>query len=422
MDVTITPSALRGSVPAVPSKSVAHRLLILAALADNPHEVRIESSSADIEATRACLRALRDASDAPLLDCGESGSTLRFMLPVVGALGLSARMTRRGRLPQRPLAPFDAQLAAHGMRIEEDGSDLLASGQLRGGTFVLPGDVSSQYVSALLMAAPLLSERSEVLVGMPVQSRPYVELTMRALEQFGVTVHTSKVVREGRQYESFLVEPTPLRTPESLFVEGDWSNAAFWLAAGSLEDEGLTVTGLDLASAQGDRTVLAALAAFGARIARRGDAARATRDTPRPAQLGVSAIPDLVPPLAAVAATAPGTTRLRDAGRLRLKESDRLEAVTHAINTLGGYARVEGDDLVIEGVAALTGGVVDAANDHRIAMMAAVMATHAQGPVTVTGAECVSKSYPAFWDDYARLRREGDEPLRFSSPHVPTAS
>ncbi len=403
MNVTIHPSSLSGTVSAVASKSMAHRLMILNALAECPSELVCSSTSEDIEATRHCLDVLRTSSGPCEFECGESGSTLRFLLPVVGALGKSARFHRRGRLTQRPLAPFDAQLRAHGMHIADDGDDLVVEGQLHGGSFSLPGDVSSQYVSGLLMAAPLLAEPIEVFVSAPVQSRPYINLTTQALSKFGVDVVCDRVGMGTSACERFALQPDTLRGPDRLAVEGDWSNSAFWLAAGTLEREGLTVSGLDLMSAQGDRSILAALAAFGARIARHGDAARATRDTPRAASLDISAIPDLVPPLTAVAATVPGTSRFRNAGRLRLKESDRLATICAVVNAMGGRASIEGDDLLVEGVKQITGGEVNAANDHRIAMMAAIMATHATGPTVVHGSECVAKSYPGFWEDYRLL-------------------
>lgn len=425
MDVTIHPSSLGGSIPAMSSKSMAHRLLILAALAHDPCSVAFGTASEDITATSSCLETLglgtlsssQDAfqtgsstgdpegrdREMVELDCGESGSTLRFLLPVVGALNRSATFVRRGRLANRPLSPFVEQLTQHGMCIEEDGALLKTQGKLHGGSFVLPGNVSSQYVSGLLLAAPIIGESVEIFVSTPVESRPYIELTMAALEQFGVVVACDKVGYGAHTSERFALTPEPLNAAPQYVVEGDWSNAAFWLAAGTLEHEGIAVHGLNLASVQGDRAILAALASLGARIARRGDAARATRDNPRAATFDVSSIPDLVPPLAAVAATQPGTSRLRNAGRLRLKESDRLATVTAVVNTLGGKASVAGDDLVITGVPQLCGGVVDAANDHRVAMMAAIMATHASDRVTVRGAQCVAKSYPTFWEDYERL-------------------
>ena len=413
MDATIVPSALTGLVDAVSSKSMAHRLLILAALANQPCEFVCNTTSQDIVATANCLQVLSDAvhdleqgesnRQRYEMDCKESGSTLRFLLPVACALGIPSRFERRGRLAQRPLAPLDDELRHHGVEVAERGNAVLTRGKLSPGRFVLPGNVSSQYVSGLLLAATCLREPTEIWVCTPVQSRPYITLTTHALEAFGQTTTCDKVVHKGIEYERFFLDPTGLVSPESCVVEGDWSNAAFWLAAGTMEPEGITVSGLDLNSPQGDRAVLACLAGFGARIARKGNAARATRDKPRANHIDVSAIPDLVPPLAAVAATSPGTSVLSNAGRLRLKESDRLASVCAAINSLGGNARTRGDDLVIEGVDRLHGGVVDAQNDHRIAMMGAVMATHATGVVTIRGAECVAKSYPSFWEDYASL-------------------
>lgn len=409
MNAVVAPGHLSGSIAAVASKSMAHRMLILAALADEPCDLEISTTSEDIEATQRCLDALfasatnEKGDDRVLLDCGESGSTLRFLLPVVCALGKPVRFVRHGRLAERPLFPLDVELASHGATIAEDGAALDVSGHIAADRYFMPGDVSSQFISGLLLAASIMDGPSEVWVTTPVQSRPYIELTISALAQFGQSVFCDKVEKEGMQFERFSIDPTGLRAPQKSTVEGDWSNAAFWLAAGGMEAEGLTVHGLNLASSQGDRTILAALAALGVRIARKGDAARATKDTPRAASLDVSAIPDLVPPLAALAATTPGTTALRNAGRLRLKESDRLASVSAAINALGGDARVEGDDLLITGVEELRGGMVDAENDHRIAMMAAIMATHAMQSVTITGAECVAKSYPGFWEDYAVL-------------------
>jgi 3-phosphoshikimate 1-carboxyvinyltransferase len=412
MYALVRPSHLQGAIPAVASKSMAHRALVLATFAYGHCDLVCDTTSDDIEATKGCLATiwqathglLETSTDKPaVLDCGESGSTLRFLLPVTCALGIPARFVCHGRLAKRPLAPLDEQLEHHGVSLAWEGDELVVHGKLRGGTFDVAGNVSSQFVTGLLLAAPLLDEPCEVRVGTPVESRPYIDLTLRALEQFGQHVDVDTVQDGDKAFERFSVDPALLVAPETYVVEGDWSNAAFWLAAGALEHEGLTVTGLDLASAQGDRAVLAALASFGTRIARKGDAARATRDAMRAATLDMSATPDLVPPLAAVAATTPGLTRLTGVGRLRIKESDRLASVTAAIQALGGHAHASVDSLVIEGVDRLRGGKVNAQNDHRIAMMAAVMATHAVNAVTIIGAECVAKSYPTFWDDYATL-------------------
>ena len=433
MNVTILPGALAGEVRAPSSKSEAHRLLICAALAPGVTDIDCTTTSEDIEATVRCLEALgarvartsrgfrvrpvpgTSASDnlpearrGALLDCGESGSTLRFLLPVVAALGCEARLTGRGRLPQRPLSPLYEELVAHGSELSPQGEmPLLVAGKLRAGSFTLPGDVSSQYVSGLLMAAPLLHAPVEVVVTEPVESRPYIDLTIRALERFGAEVSEARAESAGRPARAFVASaPAGLTSPGSVTVGGDWSNAAFWLAAGAVAPEGsagVAVRGVDLASTQGDRQVLAALALLGARVLRGTGGAACAPDRLTGRVIDVESCPDLVPPLAAVAALAEGTTQITGAARLRLKESDRLETVSAAICALGGSAQVTDDGLVIEGSRELAGGVVDAANDHRIAMMAAVLATRCAGPTTIVGAECVNKSYPAFFEDFAAL-------------------
>ena len=429
MDLTITPRPLGGTVRAIASKSMAHRLLICAALCPGPTTIRCATTSKDIEATIACLRSLgadierdgellrvtpiagsgatdnlRQARTHAALDCGESGSTLRFMLPVVAALGCDASLTGHGRLAERPLSPLYEELMAGGSDLSEQGTfPLRVGGRLRAGRFELPGNVSSQYISGLLLAAPLLGGPSEVRVAEPIQSRPYVSLTISALASFGVDVVETHETVGGAPHTCFVVTPsTPYRSPGTVEVEGDWSNAAFWLATGALSGE-VSVEGLDLASRQGDRAVLAALAKLGARVARTVGVASVAPGSPTGADMDVADFPDLVPPLAAVAALAPGTTRLTGCERLRLKESDRVETVVGGLAALGADIRADGDDIVIVGKPELSGGTVDAANDHRIAMMAAVAATRCAGPVTILGAECVEKSYPAFFDDYRSL-------------------
>ena len=430
MNVTIQPGALSGEIEAPSSKSEAHRLLICAAFAPGTTDIDCTTTSQDIEATIGCLNALgariartergfrvrpvpgSAASDnlpAPaqesLLDCGESGSTLRFLLPVVAALGCDARLTGHGRLPERPLSPLYEELVSHGSELGPQGQMPLAvGGKLRAGRFSLPGNVSSQYVSGLLLAAPLLRAPVEVVVTEPVESRPYIDLTISALARFGVQVTETRVTDAlGHPARAFVAEGADgLSTPGHVSVGGDWSNAAFWLAAGALGNGPVAVSGVDVNSAQGDRQILAALALLGARVVRGPEGAAAGPDHLAGRTIDVSSCPDLVPPLAAVAAVAEGTTRITGAARLRIKESDRLATVSAAINALGGHAEALDDGLVIQG-GPLVGGTVDAANDHRIAMMAAVLATRATGPTTIVGAECVAKSYPAFFEDFQAL-------------------
>lgn len=425
MKVTVNPVQLAGTIASIASKSVAHRLILLAALTNARTEIDCTTTSQDIEATIACAEALgarivrtrlgfrivgiphdiwgERPRPTRLLDCGESGTTLRFMLPIVAALGCGGSLVGHGRLKDRPLSPLYEQLVEHGAVLSPQGSfPLEVSGQLRGGTFVLPGNVSSQFVSGLLMAAPLIYDPVRIFVKEPVESAPYITMTVRALAAFGVRVTQSHETIDDHSYLLLGIPHVKLTSPQAIPVEGDWSNAAFWLAAGAVSERGVEVTGLDSMSTQGDRAILPSLALFGTRVSRTRGSAATYRENLHSIELDVSNIPDLVPPLAAVAAQAEGTTCLHNVSRLRYKESDRLKSICSAIQALGGNAYVQGDDLFIEG-ASLVGGTVDAANDHRIAMMAAVMACGASGPVTILGADCVSKSYPSFWEDYALL-------------------
>ena len=425
----ITPAPLAGTVPAIASKSMAHRIIIAAALANGVTHVICNTTCADIGATIQCLTALgakiEPACDGftvhPMpkstehgllralaggtLDCGESGSTLRFMLPVACALHADAVFTGAGRLGQRPLAPLSDELIAAGCDLEGlGGFPLRTHGRMRPGRFELPGNVSSQYISGLLLAAPLLGAESSISVTGTLESKPYVDLTLEVLSLFGVNVDVEKgATPGGLPLTVFRVPAQAYRTPGAVAVEGDWSNAAFWLCAGALGDHAVTVRGVRADSAQGDRAVSAALMLFGARGQRSAQAATIRPDRLHGIDLNAHDIPDLVPVLAAVAACADGTTHLTGCARLRIKESDRLSTTASELCALGADVRAEDDSLVIEGRTRLSGGTVDSHNDHRIAMMAAIAAIRCDGPVYITGAEAVNKSYPDFFEHYRLL-------------------
>lgn len=422
MKVTIEPSALRGTVEILPSKSHLHRLLICAALADGESLLRCQSSDGeDVIATIACLLELgasitreaeglrvvplrRDAMPKHVtLLCGESGSTLRFLLPVVAALGLRADFQLAGRLPERPLAPLDAELLRHGCRLWREGGNLLCcEGQLTHGVYALPGNVSSQYVSGLLFALPLLGGDSQLTVEGTLESANYVEMTLAAQKSYGLTI--------PRREQSFaILGGATLRASREISVEGDWSNAAFWLCAGAMPGGAMRCRGLNDNSIQGDRAVAAILSQMGARLESAGDMLTVSEGARRAVEINAAPIPDLIPALACVAAVSEGETRIKNAARLRLKESDRLAAVTKTLNALGARVRELDDGLLIEGVPQLRGGAVDACGDHRIAMMAAIAASAAQNPVCIHGAEAVRKSYPAFWQDLYALGVKGTE-------------
>ena len=382
MNITITPTKLKGSITPPPSKSYSHRALIAAALAGAGSRLTNLADSKDITATRRCLDALSAPGDEPpLLDCGESGSTLRFLIPVALALRGGARFTGQGRLMERPQKPYFDLFDEKGIFYEQKDGVLTVRGTLTPGVYRLPGDVSSQFVTGLLYALPLLSGgASEILLTSPLESRAYVDMTVEVMERFGVRVEETAdgwTVPGGQSYQ-----------PNSLAIEADWSQAGFFYAALGLGSD-LDIQGMNPQSTQGDRVIVP----YHEKLSRSGDV-----------ELDVSQCPDLVPPLAVHAAVRTGTTHIVNAARLRIKESDRLATVTATLNALGASIEEYPDSLTIHGVDALAGGVaVDCCNDHRIAMMAAVAATRCKEPITLLGAQCVAKSYPAFWEDYKRL-------------------
>lgn len=414
MNVRLSPGPWAGSVRIPASKSQAHRLLICAALGTHPVRLHLDGGSKDIEATARCLRALgaeiteerggylvrpiETVTAGPCeMRCGESGSTLRFLLPVCGALGAEAVFHMEGRLPERPLAPLDAELCAHGMTLRQEKTLLYAAGKLRSGDFALPGGVSSQFISGLLMALPRLEGESRLHVTGALQSAAYVDMTLDALRLAGV--QTSKT-EAGFQISGSQRFSLPAETE----VEGDWSSAAFALCAGAFSEHGVCVKGLDRASHQGDRAILELLRRFGAEVEETEQGVWVRKRDMRGIRVDAGQIPDLVPALAAAAARAEGRTVIENAARLRLKESDRLKTTAAMLRALGASVTEKEDGLVIEGGPRLSGGTVSACGDHRIAMAAAVAASICEGPVTVTGAEAVEKSYPRFWEDLKEMK------------------
>ena len=383
MNVTITPGLLRGAITPPPSKSQAHRLLIAAALADGESRIEHLADSQDIQATRRCMAALKaPGEDLPVLDCGESGSTLRFLSPVALALRGGGRFTGRGRLMERPQKPYFDLFDEKGIAYRQEDGVLTVQGRLTPGTFALPGDVSPQFVTGLLYALPLLEGDSRITLTTPLESRGYVDMTLEALERFGIRAECP----DGR---TLRVPGGQTYRPCRAAVESDYSQAAFYYAANGLGGQ-VEILGLNPRSAQGDRCIVP----YHMQLCGPGEA-----------ELDVSQCPDLVPPLAAHAALRQGITRIVNAARLRIKESDRLTAVTQVLTALGADVVEGADRLTITGQPeGLAGGVtVDSHNDHRIAMMAAIAATRCAAPVTIIGAECVAKSYPDFWEDYERL-------------------
>ena len=385
MDITIQPGKLTGTIEVIPSKSQAHRYLICAAFADAPTSIRCAETSRDIDATADCLRALgaritrtesgyqvepiREYPKEAILPCRDSGSTLRFLLPVAGAMGVDATFVMEGRLPQRPLSPLWEEMERMGCVLTRPTADTVrVTGKLKPGAYTIAGNVSSQYITGLLFAHRLIDGECTLEITGKLESAPYVEMTRQAIALFA----------DG--------------SPGELCVEGDWSNGAFWLAAKALGSD-VTVSNLAPLSPQGDRT--------------------ASEWLPRLAEfqtISAADIPDLVPILSVVAAANQGAV-FTNVARLRLKESDRVASVIAMIENLGGTAEATDDTLRIHGTG-LKGGTVDAHNDHRIAMAAAIAATVCTEPVTILGAQCVEKSYPQFWAEYARLGGNYEQYLR----------
>jgi 3-dehydroquinate synthase/3-phosphoshikimate 1-carboxyvinyltransferase len=358
-----------------PSKSILHRELICSHLSGSPLELSSYISD-DISATKRCICALLNGET--ILDCGESGSTLRFLIPLAAALGKNVTFTGHGRLLLRPLEPLLEQLNLHGVTCTKNSDTLTLSGCLTSGSYELPGDVSSQFITGLLFALPLVGGGSITLTS-PLQSHDYVILTLQALRRYGITaieLENGYSVQEGKY-----------RPAESHEIEADWSQAAFFLVAKALGCH-VDLTNLNYDSMQGDCRIAEIISQS------------VINDKIIPQTIDVSEIPDLVPPLAALLCFADGVSHLTNAARLRLKESNRLESVCNALNTLGGSAKVAGDTLIITGVSRLRGGSVNPQGDHRIAMMAAVLAIRSNHDVWLADYDCVRKSYPNFWKDF----------------------
>lgn len=413
MDIIIRPADLCGEIKAVASKSYAHRLLILSSLSDKKTVIKCDSGSDDIDATINCLNSLgakvekisggfavtpvtyAGINKSSILDCGESGSTLRFLVPVACALGAESVFYGHGRLPQRPMAPLYEALITHGISLSAN-CPLRCGGRLKGGLFTLPGNVSSQFISGLLLALPLLDEDSVIELTGDIESRDYIIMTLSALRHFGIRIEFYGKylnIKGGTKYIS----------AGNVTVEGDWSNAAFWLCAGAIGKHSVKCTGLDINSSQGDKAITGILSEFGARVSLSDNSVTVSNSDLYGTELDARDIPDLVPALAVVAAAAKGKTVIKNASRLRIKESDRLYAVTKTLSDLGAEISETDDGLIITGQKRLKGGKVDSFGDHRIAMMAAIASVVCDNPVLIENAGSVKKSYPDFFSDFTYL-------------------
>ncbi len=414
------PAALHGVIQAPPSKSDAHRKLIAAALCDTPCRIEGVGMCDDVRATCACLEALgaklsmegsetlcninvtpitADPLRKPALFCGQSGSTLRFLLPVTAALYAQASLSAQQQLNARPLAALIKTMAENGVQSDASHTPLHLLGRLKSGLYTLPGNLSSQYISGLLFALPLLHGDSRIRLETPLSSAGYVQMTLQTLESFGIIIHP--------QQDGYLVPGDQhYRAPKVLRVQGDWSGAAFLLCAGALAGP-VRVCNLQRDSLQRDAQIADILHRFGAQVDQDTDSCTVRRGELCAISLDADDIPDLVPPIAAVAAFAHGCTRIENCARLRMKESDRLQSVCQTLCALGARASVCADALHIEGCIP-GGGTADSFDDHRIAMMTAVLASACQKPSTLTRPMAITKSYPAFYADYQTLGGKTD--------------
>ncbi len=378
MDVKISPRKLQGSIDAISSKSYAHRILLASALCKEPTHIIINHFSQDIKASIETITALgakvtttdrgvmvTPSSHPENLDvfCHESGTTARLVLPIMAAISPKGRLNGSGSLPSRPFGELCEAMKDNGVEFTQYNLPIDYSGKLKAGVYSLPGDKSSQYISGLMFALPLLQGDSTINLTTPLQSAGYVDITIDVLSQFGIEV--SYEMKGNQQYKS----------PKEIIVEGDWSNASYWLCCGILPNH------LNPNSCQKDKLF---------------------KDVCNHDEIDAMEIPDLVPALAVYATQKEKPTRIYNIERLRIKESDRVASVSAMITALGGDIVVEEDAMIIN-PSQLTGGKVDSCNDHRIVMSAAVAASFCSGEVIITGAEAVNKSYPAFFEDLKKL-------------------
>lgn len=419
--VKILPTKLQGTVVAPSSKSMGHREIICAGLAAGTSIIDNISMSKDIEATMRCLKAINVAVDeipsmiegrkalqisgtghplaaADSVDCGESGSTLRFFLPLGANLNCPLTFTGHGKLVSRPLQAYYDIFDEKFIQYFNDNGNLpvTVNGRLTPGTYKLPGDVSSQFVSGLLFALPMLNADSVIEITSPLESSAYVDMTINCLAKFGIQIEN-----EGGMHRRYLVKGKQHYQAQDSQVEGDWSQAAFWTVGGSLGTS-ITCEGVNVNSLQGDQAVVGIMERMGAAIKQDANSVTVNGGATKATMIDAANCPDIIPVLTVLAAVSEGTTKIINAGRLRIKECDRLAAMTSELNKMGAAITEEPEGLTIIGKPeGLKGGVtVDAWNDHRIAMSLAIAAQKCREPIILTGAESVAKSYPTFWEDY----------------------
>ena len=410
MNVTIQPSKICGEIVAPPSKSYAHRILIAAYLSGQKVRVHNAGDSNDVKATVGALKSLGaqiETSDGTVtiqrksipskatVDCNESGSTLRFLLPIAAALGVNANFTGKGRLLSRPIQELAQALNGNGAKIDASSTDAFyVSGKLSAGEFIIPANISSQYITGLLFALPLLDGDSKItLVGETV-SVGYLDITLDVLQRFGIQI-------ERTDYGYFVKGNQRYNSASDVTVEGDYSGAAFMLSLGAICGN-VTVKGLNALTMQGDAQIVSVLQKFGANVSVCDDCVCVGKHNLNAIELDCENIPDLVQIISVVAAYAKGVTVLKNINRLRLKESDRVQAIIDQLHAAGVRCDCDNGCLFIHG-GAPHGATFSGGNDHRTVMSATVLALGANGKSTVIGCEPFTKSYPSFYNDISKL-------------------
>lgn len=410
--VKVSPSTLQGAVAIPPSKSDVHRAIICAALSKGVSTLFPVELSNDIKATISCIEALGgkteyvnkkltvDGSDmfkskTATLNCIESGSTLRFFVPVTALGGVNATFIGEGRLPERPIGIYLDTLPKAGVTCKTQGGlPLEISGTLQSGRFEIPGNVSSQFITGLMFALPLLQGDSDIVLTSPIESIGYINMTIKTMSKFGVQVSETDYgwhIKGNQTYK-----------PTDYITDGDWSQAAFFMCAGALKGE-TTVNGVDITSTQGDKEIAEILKRFGADVTIGENFVTVKANELNGIEIDARQIPDLVPILAVTGAFAKGVTKITNAERLRIKESDRLSAIANALNNVGAKVTEKPDGLEIEGVNSLNAGVAEGCNDHRIVMAMCVATLMSTGDITITDAMSINKSYPTFFEDYNNM-------------------
>lgn len=420
-DIVLKPSKLNGEVSAPPSKSDAHRAIICAALSGGVCSIAPVALSNDIKATIGCIEALGAETQLigdtlkvdgrnlfnkkeAVLDCIESGSTLRFFVPIAAAGGVDAEFIGSGSLLSRPIGLFKDILPPAGVSVETGGAlPLRIKGKLNAGEFKTAGNISSQYITGLLLSLPLLKNDSEITLTTKLQSVGYVDMTINCMEKFGVKVEKTD--------SGFFIKGNQKYKARDYITDGDWSQAAFFLAAGAVSGD-VTVNGLDINSSQGDKEIVELLKRFGAEVEVFNNSVRVKKSNLKAIRINAENIPDLVPALSVLASLSDGVTEIYGAERLRIKESDRLKTTAKMINSLGGKCEEKADGLIINGTGSFKEAVVNGFNDHRIVMSASVAALKSTGKVRITDRESINKSFPNYFEEYIKLGGVVDVNLR----------